>query len=184
MLQAVALARQKGVPVEIDIVGPARAPAKLPDYARFHGMLVKRVQRDKAALDRLMRRSHILFVPSRAENFGMIFSEGAAFGIPSLSTAVGGITSVVRSGLSGWSLPVEADAEAYAEILSNCYKDPEGYRRLARTTREFYDKNLTWDAFGRRLVEILAADPKAPNTPNATRFGEINEPSPLLLKAE
>jgi len=159
MLQAVARARQRGVPVEVDIVGPAHIPTPLPDYARFHGLLVKRVQQEKATLDRLMRESHILFVPSRAENFGMTFCEGAAFGIPSLATAVGGITSAVRSGVSGWSLPLDADAAAYAEILSNCYHDPEGYRRLARTTRAFYDNNLTWDAFGQRLVKILSAEP-------------------------
>jgi glycosyltransferase involved in cell wall biosynthesis len=155
MLEAAAIAQRNGVPFEIDIVGPSRPPADLPDYVRYHGLLMKSVPSDRLVLGRLMREAHILFVPSRAENFGMTFCEAAAFGIPSLSTSVGGIPTIVRPGISGWCLPIEADACDYAEILGKCYADPAEYRQLARSARAFYDANLTWDAFGERLIQIL-----------------------------
>jgi glycosyltransferase involved in cell wall biosynthesis len=156
VLEAAALARRDGVPVQVDIVGPSSCPAELPDYARYHGLLVKSEPNDRSIFEKLMREAHILFVPSRAENFGMSFCEAAAFGIPSLATAVGGIPTIVRTGISGWSLPLEAGAPAYAEILGQCYADPGRYRLLAHSSREFYDANLTWDAFGERLIQILS----------------------------
>jgi glycosyltransferase involved in cell wall biosynthesis len=155
VLQAAAIARRQGVPVEIDIVGPSRRPADLPEHVHYHGLLVKNVEADKNTFDRLMREAHMLFVPSRAENFGMTFCEAAAFGIPSLTTRVGGIPTIVRPGVSGWCLPLAAEASDYADVLGNCYGDRDGYRRIARSARAFYDANLTWDAFGERLMQIL-----------------------------
>lgn len=155
MLEAVAIAQRSGVPIEVDIVGPSRPPADLPNYARYHGLLMKDVPSDQLVLGRLMRDAHVLFVPSRAENFGMTFCEAAAFGIPSLSTSVGGIPTIVRLGISGWCLPLEAEVGDYAEILGKCYADPPMYRQVARSARAFYDANLTWDAFGERLMQIL-----------------------------
>jgi len=155
VLQAAAIARQHGVPVEIDLVGLDRVPAALPSYVRNHGLLLKSVPQDRHRLERLMRQAHLLFVPSRAENFGMTFCEAAAYGIPSLSTDVGGISTIVRPGISGWCLPLEADAQAYATILEQCFSDIGNYRQLAYSARNFYDSTLTWDAFGDRLMEIL-----------------------------
>ena len=52
-------------------------------------------------LNELYRRSHLLFVPSRAEAFGHVFCEASSFAVPSLATDVGGIPSAVRSGVNG-----------------------------------------------------------------------------------
>lgn len=155
VLQAAAIAERRGVPIELNIVGPSHAPATLPPYATFHGLLVKNNPDHHLTLNELMRRAHILFVPSRAENFGMTFCEGAAFGLPSLTTAVGGIPTIVRPGISGWCLSAEAGPADYAAILEEASADPMRYRALARSARQFYDANLTWDAFGTRLRQIL-----------------------------
>lgn len=155
VLRAAELARRDGVPVEVDIVGPSTIPGTLPDFVRWHGLILKRTSEDRARLERLFFNAHLMFVPSRAENFGMTFCEAAAYGVPSLTTDVGGIPTIVRDGITGWSLPVESDVRAYADVIGACFADQAEYRRLAQSSRAFYEGNLTWDAFGDRLMEIL-----------------------------
>jgi glycosyltransferase involved in cell wall biosynthesis len=147
VLRAAELARADGVPVEVDIVGPDRIPGDLPSYVHWHGLILKRTSDGRERFEKLFLDAHLMFVPSRAENFGMTFCEAAAYGLPSLTTNVGGIT--------GWILPVEADARAYADVIGRCFSDQEAYRRLARSSRAYYEDNLTWDAFGDKLMEIL-----------------------------
>jgi glycosyltransferase involved in cell wall biosynthesis len=155
VLRAAELARRDGVPVEVDVVGPDRIPEALPDYVTWHGLILKRTDEGRARLERLFSDAHVMFVPSRAENFGMTFCEAAAYGLPSLTTNVGGIPTIVRNGVTGWSLAVESDARAYADVIGAAFADQAEYRRLAHSSRAFYDANLTWDAFGDRLMEIL-----------------------------
>jgi glycosyltransferase involved in cell wall biosynthesis len=64
-------------------------------YARLHGRLDKRNSAQRRRLEDLLRHAHVLLVPSRAESCGTVFAEAAAFGVPSLTTAVGGIPTAV-----------------------------------------------------------------------------------------
>src|SRR5665213_268924 len=75
VLRAADLARRDGVPVEVDIVGPDRRPGVLPDYVRWHGLILQRDDDARKRLERLFFDAHVMFVPSRAENFGMTFCE-------------------------------------------------------------------------------------------------------------
>jgi glycosyltransferase involved in cell wall biosynthesis len=61
----------------------------------------------------------------------------------------------VRDGCTGRLLPVEAEAEAYAEVIAEIVRDGEVYHRLAISSRDEYEKRLNWDVFGSRLREIL-----------------------------
>jgi glycosyltransferase involved in cell wall biosynthesis len=99
--------------------------------------------------------AHLVFVPSRAEAFGITFCEAAAYGVPSLTSDVGGIPTIVREGLTGFSLPAESAPEAYADRIVTCYGDRDRYVELGRSARRYYDRALTWDAYGKGLVGIL-----------------------------
>lgn len=149
------LLARAGVAVELDLVGIARPPHALPDWVRSHGLLDKRVPTQRAALEALYAQADFFFVPSRAENYGMAFCEAAAHGLPSLTTRVGGIPTIVRDGLTGYTLAPDAPAQAYADRLANALTDPAGYRTMAHAAYDDFCARLNWDAFGRRLGELL-----------------------------
>ncbi len=155
VVAACSSARAQGVPVQLDLVGLDAVPQALPEYATNHGLLRKSNPSQRAQLEQLLKQAHLMFVPSRAEAYGMTFCEAAAYGIPSLTSDVGGIPTIVREGETGFSLPAGSSAADYARVIERCFSDRDQYRALAIASRRAYDKTLNWDAFGERLIAVL-----------------------------
>jgi glycosyltransferase involved in cell wall biosynthesis len=155
VLKACAIAAKRGVPIHLDLVGLDAIPAQLPDYAINHGLLLKSNPTHAVKVEQLLMQAHLVFVPSRAEAFGITFCEAAAYGVPSLSSNVGGIPTIVRENVTGFSLPVESEPERYAQHIEICFADLKQYVALGRSARRHYDRVLTWDAYGEGLASIL-----------------------------
>jgi glycosyltransferase involved in cell wall biosynthesis len=156
VLAACECLRLGAVPLRLDIVGIERLPVDLPPYARLHGVLNKRNPEAWRQLEGLLAQAHFLFVPSRAENYGMVFCEAAAYGVPSIATNTGGIPTIVRNGCTGFTLPQDRPPRDFAEAIESCFSDPRRYRDLARSSLAEYHERLNWHAFGRRLFEVIA----------------------------
>lgn len=144
-----------GYGISLDLVGINQPPVALPAWAHNHGLLDKRNPDQRARLQILYANSHFFFVPSQAENYGMAFCEAAAHGLPSLSTDVGGIPTIVRHGKTGYTLSPQASSSEWAAMLTQTVENPEAYRAMARASRADYETRLNWDAFGARLHDIL-----------------------------
>lgn len=155
VLDACAILHQSGLPVVLDIVGIVSPPVPLPSFARNHGILRKGDPGECARIERLLSHAHFLFVPSRAENYGMVFCEAAAYAVPSIAADVGGIRTVVRQGVTGFTLPAGSPASAYACLIESCFRRRSEYRELARSSRREYERELNWEIFGRRVMAIL-----------------------------
>ena len=154
VLAAGEILRARGVPLRLDLVGLRRVPVALPAWAHSHGLLDKNAPAEERTFRSLLLDSHVLFVPSRAENYGMVFCEAAAFGVPSVAPAVGGITTAVRSGETGFTLPVSSPPEAFADVLQRLFASPDLYQRLAFASLDDYHARVNWDAFATRFLEI------------------------------
>jgi glycosyltransferase involved in cell wall biosynthesis len=144
-----------GLDAEVDLVGLPRLPVPVPPYVRHHGPLGHKRPEQKALLRRLFERATLVFVPSRAEAFGMTFCEAAAFGLPAVTTAVGGIPEVVLDGVTGLVLPLEAGPDAYAAAIACLVADSVRYTAMARRARQEYEARLNWDAFGDQVRALL-----------------------------
>ena len=77
-----------------------------------------------------------------AEAYGMSFCEASAWAMPSLTTMVGGIPTIVENGVTGWTLSPEADPAAYAEKLVEMTADADRYRSMAWRARHDYEARL------------------------------------------
>ena len=82
-----------------------------------------------------------MFVPSRAEAFGLIFAEASAFALPSISTNVGGIPSAIRSGVNGATFPLSTSPFQYCAYIEDLFTHYELYEQLALSTlAEFHTR--------------------------------------------
>ena len=144
-----------GYAVSLDLVGINQPPVALPVWAHNHGLLDRRDPDQRARLQALYAHAHFFFVPSQAENYGMVFCEAAAHGLPSLTTNVGGIPTIVRHGKTGYTLSPQAPTSDWAAPLAQAVETPAAYRAMAHASRADYEDRLNWDAFGARLYEIL-----------------------------
>ena len=154
-VEACRLARQAGREVILHVVGVGTEVVQAHPFIVVHGVLDKRRSAHRAMLRRLLYMCHVFFTPSRAEAYGMSFCEAAAWAMPSLTTAIGGIPTIVETGVTGWTLPPEADAVAYAEKLLEMTAAIDSYRAMAWRARRDYETRLNWSAFTARLWPIL-----------------------------
>ena len=101
LIRAVALLRDRGVDVRLDLVGDGRHHGELRDLARttgvadrvhFHGRV-----NDRAVLRRLLDEADLFCMPSRTEGLPRALIEAMARGVPAIGTGVGGIPELLEA---------------------------------------------------------------------------------------
>lgn len=103
----------------------------------------------------LYKSSHFLFVPSRGEAYGLVFCEASAYGLPSISHAIGGITTIVKDGENGKLFPLGTASAVFAQYIRETFTDKTAYQELSVKTYGRFVKYLNWDVAGHRLVQEM-----------------------------
>jgi D-inositol-3-phosphate glycosyltransferase len=98
------------------------------------------------------RAADVCLVPSRSESFGLVALEAAACGTPVVASAVGGLTTLVDHGHTGF-LVDEPDPVAYAAAVRRVFAAPLAPERLS-TASVLRARLYTWRAAARTLVEL------------------------------
>jgi D-inositol-3-phosphate glycosyltransferase len=98
------------------------------------------------------RAADVCLVPSRSESFGLVALEAAACGTPVVASAVGGLTTLVDHGYTGF-LVDEPDPRAYAAAVRRIFDAPLAAERLS-TASVLRARLYTWRAAARALVEL------------------------------
>jgi glycosyltransferase involved in cell wall biosynthesis len=151
-IQMINLLNENGVTAHLRIVGWDGSDT---DTVRYCGLYDKS---DKTQLEEYIdhyRWAHFLIHPARFEAAGIVPSEAAAFGVPTITNAAGGLATTVKDRVSGVVLPGQSDAQGYFEILQYYIKHPDEYMQLRRSTRQRYEQELNWDITGRKIFEII-----------------------------
>jgi D-inositol-3-phosphate glycosyltransferase len=93
-------------------------------------------------LSTFYRAADCCIVPSRSESFGLVALEAAACGIPVVAAAVGGLTTLVEDGETGY-LVEPGDAEGFARHVEEIVADRELRERLGKGAAEMA-AGYTW----------------------------------------
>jgi glycosyltransferase involved in cell wall biosynthesis len=156
-LQVATLLHDAGLPVELTVVGSRPpGPAALPPWVRTIGVVNKRTPQGIALLQHLLATSHFLLVPTHADCAPAAVREACAFGLPCLTSDVGGLPTLVRNGRNGYTFPFDAPPEAYADAIAEAYGDGRRYQELARGAWGEYQARLNWDVAGREVKRLLS----------------------------
>jgi glycosyltransferase involved in cell wall biosynthesis len=155
-IDAVDALRARGLDVSLDVVGcaPPRGLA-VPDHVRVHGFVDKLTDAGWRTLAQLFRGADLFLLPTRAECFGTVLCEAAAFGVPSIVPATGGIRSAVEDGTSGLLVATDAIGEEYAETAHALLGDPERYRHMAIEARRLYEQRWNWRTATAKVLDRM-----------------------------
>jgi glycosyltransferase involved in cell wall biosynthesis len=146
--------RRRGVDAEMTIVGCVPPPEVPRDGLTIYPFLSKNDPAQMRMLSEIYLSGDLFFVPTRAECYGVVWCEAAAHGLPSVSTATGGVPDVIREGVTGMTLPQEARGADYADLIATLAADPARLAALKRSAREDFETRLDWAVWGRDLARL------------------------------
>jgi len=114
---------------------------------------------DQPALAGYLSLASVCVVPSYSESFGLVALEAAATGTPVVAARVGGLPTIVKDGLTGFTL-VSHDPAQYAERIGRLLADEELRRCFSRRSR-LVATQFTW----KETVDRLVAEYRAHRLP-------------------
>ena len=107
-------------------------------------------------VERRLRESHVLALPSYYEGFGIAYLEGMAHGLPALGIRAGAVPDLVRDGVNGY-LVQPGDAMALARRLNDLAADRGLLVGLSLRALETFHAYPTWEQSTGRMREFLFA---------------------------
>ena len=145
-----------GHTVELNLIGcQPPATVEIPSYVNCLGYISKRTPEGIAQITQLLRESHFLFVPSRAEAFGIVFCEANAFGLPCLTSYVGGISTIVKDNVNGMTFSLGASPQQYCEYIMQLMQNYSRYEELALSSFNEYEKRLNWNVATQAVKQLI-----------------------------
>ena len=147
--------RQRGIGVRMTVIG-----CTPPDRARRPEITVipfldKNDPAQRRVLSEHYLASDIFLLPTRQECYGIVFCEAAAHGVPVVTTATGGVPDVVQDGVTGRTLPEDADGTAYADAIESLLAADGGLEVVRLAARNDYEARLNWARWGTRTRSLL-----------------------------
>lgn len=98
---------------------------------------------------------HFLLLPTRADCTPVVNCECNAYGVPVITTNVGGVTDAVIDGINGFCLPLNAGGKAYADVITGIFFNKEKYHQIIKSSRARFDEELNWDKFAENFEKVL-----------------------------
>ena len=79
-----------------------------------------------------------------------------AFGLPSLTTDTGGMSGAVKNNINSFRFKLSDSGNEYVTKVYSIFTDYENkYMPLSVSSRELYDKEFNWEAFGMLVRKLL-----------------------------
>ncbi len=154
-LEAARMLHAMGVNVQLEIIGCIPPEKELPPYVHVHPFINKRKLSERQRLAGIIEQCNFLILPSRADCTPIVVNECNSLGVPCLTSDVGGLPEMIREGVNGHLLSVEAQAQAYADLIQRYYEDRQGYEALAEGAFQEHREWLGWAASGARVRKEL-----------------------------
>lgn len=155
-VEAVKNLNERGLPARLTIIGcqPPQG-TELPPYVEVIPFINKATPEGARDFQEICRRSHFMIMPARADCTPVAIVEANYFGLPCLSTSIGGIPSLVNDEVNGHLFDPRARGIAYADYVYGVMRDPARYAALAAGSAAFADRHFTWEVSGAKVAAII-----------------------------
>jgi glycosyltransferase involved in cell wall biosynthesis len=144
----------QGLSTELTIVG-CSPQIRASEFVSVKGFVSKNTREGQSILESLLAESHFLVLPSRAECLGVVIPEANSFGVPVVTSNVGGIPTVVRTGVNGAMFPLENFVQQACNFIRKSMENCTIYGQLAVSSFGQYENRLNWKVAGKKVKELL-----------------------------
>jgi glycosyltransferase involved in cell wall biosynthesis len=153
VLKTMQILRSKGINTFLTICG-CTPNIQNEDFITIIPFINKNTIEGEEKIATLFQKTHFLFLPSKAECFGIVFCEASAFGVPSLTVDTGGIGNAVIDGVNGFKLKTPLP-ELFSELITELIESPEKYRKLSKSSRHLFEEKLNWKSWMKDVKTII-----------------------------
>lgn len=115
-------------------------------YIHIIGRLNKDIPDEYQRMIDYYQNSDIFLLPTKAECAGIVFSEAAAYGMPSITHKTGGVESYVEDGVTGRCLPLGSTGQDFANAIMEIVENGR-LEELSKAARKKYEKELNWNSW-------------------------------------
>ncbi|MBX4210342.1 glycosyltransferase family 4 protein [Candidatus Parcubacteria bacterium] len=161
IIEAVSTLRKERVDVVLDIIGDTNSDKVY--YEKIKNM-IGRLELNNAVhllgkvsfqtlLDKYQTSSIFVFA-SHMQSWGLAVSEAQACGLPVIVSETSGASEVLTDRKNALIVPPKAP-QAIVNAIRELTNDQKLYESLSEAGRAFVEKNISWDAYGKRMVEII-----------------------------
>lgn len=106
--------------------------------------------------DKLLREADIFFLPSYNEGMPMSILDAMGYGLPIVSTNVGGIPKIVIEAINGVCIN-PGDKNGYAEAITNLLKDKDLRKNMGIGSVKIVQERYSLEAHLKLLLELYEA---------------------------
>lgn len=147
---------ESGIKTELTVVGcEPIIEQPLPDFVKSLGFINKYTPEGSAQINQLFSQSHFLILPSRADFSPHVFCEANSFGLPCISTQVGGISTLIVDNLNGKTFSLDASIADYCNYISGLINNYSEYKNLAYASFKEYQNRLNWTVIGEKGKQVI-----------------------------
>lgn len=145
------------------VVGGPSGPSGQAEVDRMHALVAELGVEERVRfvppqahelLSTYYRAADVCVVPSRSESFGLVALEAAACGTPVVAAAVGGLTSLVDDGRTGYLIEGRSPSD-FAAAIERVLADPAHAADLGRRGA-IRARSYTWSIAAGRLRRLYA----------------------------
>ena len=132
-----------GFSYELTVIGFNKPEDLKTDCVTFTGRLNKNDPVQAQQMIDLYQESDLFILPTLAECAGIVFSEAAMYGMPSVTHDTGGIPNYVEDGVTGRRLPLGSTAEDFAKAIEGIICEGH-YEEFSQNARKQYEEEINW----------------------------------------
>ena len=103
--------------------------------------------------EELLKIADIFFLPSYAEGMPMSILEAMGYGLPVVSTTVGGIPQLVEHGVNGY-LYEPGDVDGFTEGILRLLRDPELRDRMGKAGYDRVKESFSFEAHTEKIIQL------------------------------
>jgi glycosyltransferase involved in cell wall biosynthesis len=153
---AIAL-NEKGTATHLTIIG-CTPPDSVVDkpYITLVPFLNKNIPEDLEKYSSILSKAHFLILPTRADCTPMVIAECNSYGVPAVTTNVGGIPTLVTDGSNGILLELDDDFRVYEQKISDLFHDSDRFAKLSESSREVILNRLNWKIWAENVLKVTS----------------------------
>lgn len=149
----------RGIKCKLLVVGLNTLPDKYSNNPNIEllGFLNKSNEKQYHDYLKILQRTHLFLLPTRAECAGIVFCEASAHGIPTITYDTGGIPDYVVNGVNGYRLPLTAGHMEFADKIQQIIETGE-LHKLYDSSISQYHTSLNWRIWSEGFADIIKSD--------------------------